>query len=170
MDNFVWSTQPQSCFASELDFDGDGIQNDKDLDSDNDGIPDNIEAQTTIDYIAPNYIYSTDGIDTAYGTGLTAVNTDSNGNADYVDLDSDDDSIFDIVEIGSYLDTDNDGKTNGTVGENGLDNTLLVSDDYTDVNATINDPTTLLDTDSDVLTIGDVDSAGNGNEIFIIFG
>ena len=35
------------------DFDLDGILNTFDLDSDNDGIPDNIEAQTTLGYIAP---------------------------------------------------------------------------------------------------------------------
>ena len=157
MDNFVWSTQSQSCFADDIDFDGDGLNNDKDLDSDNDGIPDNIEAQTTIDYIPPSYTYGANGLDTAYGSGLTAINTDANGNADYVDLDSDDDTIFDIVESGGGLtDGNSDGKTDGTVGTNGIDNTL-VSDNYTDINANINDPTTLTDIDGDVLTIGDVD-------------
>ncbi|WP_299050476.1 MBG domain-containing protein [uncultured Polaribacter sp.] len=154
---FAWSTQPQSCFASDADFDGDGISNDKDLDSDNDGIPDNIEAQSTIDYIQPNGIFSTSGIDTAYGTGLTAINTDESGNADYVDIDADDDGIFDILESGAGLtDADLDGKTDGTVGNNGIDNTLT-DDNYEDVNANINNPTTLQDTDGDVLTIGDVD-------------
>ncbi|QTD38314.1 proprotein convertase P-domain-containing protein [Polaribacter batillariae] len=158
LDNFVWSTENFSCFADNIDFDGDGITNDKDLDSDNDGIPDNIEAQTTIDYIAPNYIYTANGLDTAYGTGLKAQNTDGTGNADYVDLDSDNDGIFDINEIGlAAKDTNNDGKTNGTVGKNGLDNSLYVADDFNDVNANINNPILLPDADNDVLTIGDVD-------------
>ena len=156
MDNFVWSTQAQSCFADDLDFDGDGLNNDKDLDSDNDGIPDNIEAQTTIDYIAPNNVFDANGIDTAYGTGLTAVNTDGNGNADYVDFDSDNDGLWDTDEVGLSIDLDNDGKTNGTVGTNGIDNTLT-ADNFTDVNAHINDPTLLDDADNDVLTVGDVD-------------
>ncbi|WP_439127437.1 proprotein convertase P-domain-containing protein [Polaribacter sp.] len=161
LDNFVWSTQSQSCFADDLDFDGDGIQNDKDLDSDNDGIPDNVEAQTTIDYIAPNYIYTINGLDTAYATGLVAVNTDENGNADYVDLDSDDDTIFDALEAGYSIDTDNDGKSDGNVGSNGLDNSLYNADDFNDVNAGINNPTNLPDSDGDVLTIGDVDYRDN---------
>jgi len=157
MDNFVWSTQPQSCFASNIDFDGDGITNDKDLDSDNDGIPDNIEAQSTIDYVPPSGTFSTTGIDTAYGIGLSAVNSDLDGNADYVDFDADDDGFFDIIESGAGLtDANLDGRTDGTVGDNGIDN-ALTSDDFSDVNANIDDPTTLQDSDGDVYTIGDVD-------------
>ena len=156
MDNFVWSTQPQSCFADDLDFDGDGLTNDKDLDSDNDGIPDNIEAQTTIDYIAPNYVYTSSGLDTAYGSGLSTVNTDGLGNGDYTDLDSDNDGLWDTDEVGLSIDSDGDGKTNGTVGENGIDNTLT-SDNFIDINAHIDDPTLLNDADNDALTIGDVD-------------
>ncbi|KGL63157.1 MAM domain protein [Polaribacter sp. Hel1_85] len=156
IDSFAYGTTAQSCFADDLDFDGDGLNNDKDIDSDNDGIPDNVEAQSTIDYIAPNYIYTANGLDTAYASGLMVVNTDGNGNADYTDLDSDDDGIFDTVEVSLTIDNDNDGKTNGSVGVNGIDDTLT-SDDYTDINAHIDQPTTLLDTDNDVLTIGDVD-------------
>lgn len=161
LDNFVWSTQSISCFSGDIDFDGDGINNDKDLDSDNDGIPDNIEAQTTIDYIAPNYIYTANGLDTAYGTGLIANDTDKQGNADYTDLDSDDDSIFDTLEAGYLIDTNNDGKTNGTVGANGLDNSLYTADDFNDINGAIDNPNLLPDADNDALTIGDVDYRDN---------
>ncbi|WP_299669013.1 MBG domain-containing protein [uncultured Polaribacter sp.] len=161
LDNFVWSTQTQSCFADDLDFDKDGLNNDKDLDSDNDGIPDNIEAQTTIDYRAPNYMYTANGLDTAYSVGLIAVNSDESGNADYVALDADGDTIFDTVEVGFTIDTDNDGMTDGIVGENGLDNSLYTADDYNDVNTNIDDPKLLPDADSDVLTIGDVDYRDN---------
>ncbi|QNM86738.1 choice-of-anchor J domain-containing protein [Polaribacter pectinis] len=157
MDNFVWSTNSISCFANSLDVDGDGIPNERDLDSDNDGIPDNIEAQTTIEYIAPNYSYNTNGLDTAYIGGLTVVNTDGNGNADFTNLDSDGDFIFDTVEAGLSIDTDGDGKTNGSVGENGLDNSIYPADDYSDVNANMDIPTSLPDSDNDALTIGDVD-------------
>ncbi|QOD61784.1 T9SS type A sorting domain-containing protein [Polaribacter haliotis] len=158
LDNFAYGTSGQSCFADDLDVDGDGITNDKDLDSDNDGIPDNIEAQTTIGYIAPNYAYTANGLDTAYGTGLVAQNTDGTGNADYVDFDSDGDTVFDIVEVGlAAKDTDSDGKSNGTVGDNGLDNSLYAADDFSDVNANINNPTLLQDSDNDALTVGDVD-------------
>ena len=158
INKFAWSTTPQSCFGDSLDFDQDGIPNFRDLDSDNDGIPDNIEAQSTIDYIAPSGVYNSRGIDIAYPSGIIAINTDRSGNSDFIDSDSDDDGIFDINETNrAALDTNNDGRTNGSVGVNGLDNSLFPADNYSDVNADINNPTTLPDIDGDVLTIGDVD-------------
>ena len=73
-----------------FDFDGDGVANHLDLDSDNDGIPDNIEAQSTTGYIAPDGVVDADGVDTAYTGGLTPVNTDGAADgADYLDIDSD---------------------------------------------------------------------------------
>lgn len=39
---------------SEIDTDSDTVVARFDLDVDNDGIPDNVEAQTTQDYVAPN--------------------------------------------------------------------------------------------------------------------
>lgn len=170
VDSFAYGTTAPNCTAGDIDFDGDGITNDKDIDSDNDGIPDNIEAQTTIDYIAPNYVFGANGLDSAYennndtssATGLTPVNTDgSPDNSDFTDLDSDNDGLFDTAEVGYTIDSDSNGKSNGDFGDNGLDNTLFPADDFTDVNATIDDPTLLTDTDNDVLTIGDVDYRDN---------
>ncbi len=147
-----------------IDFDGDGIVNRLDLDSDNDGIPDNVEAQSTTGYTAPiadnTSVYTTNsGVNSAYSGGLTPVNTDSSGEADYLNLDSDGDGTYDIAESGSSLtDANNDGKTDGTIGSNGLDNTMETADTYTDVNGNINTPKTdLTDTDGDVLFGGDVD-------------
>ncbi|MCP4954805.1 MAG: hypothetical protein GY919_04200, partial [Photobacterium aquimaris] len=107
----------------------------RDIDADDDGIPDNIEAQTSDDYILPNvnsfaqYI-ANDGLNTAYlttnstgGLGLTPVNTDqsavtdSDTIPDYIDLDSDADGTADVAENGplhpdsitSTTDTDGDG-------------------------------------------------------------
>ena len=140
-------------FCIPLDSDGDGVFDFRDLDSDNDGIPDNIEAQDTQDYIAPSGSYNVNGIDLAYGTGLTPQNTDGTGEADYLDLDSDDDGTNDIVESGSGLtDGNNDGRTDGTVGANGLDNTLDNGDDYSDVNGSFDNTQTdnFTDTDGDV--------------------
>ena len=95
------------------DTDGDGVYDHLDIDSDNDGITDNIEAQTTAGYIAPSGTgngitdINQDGLDDNYdtrslangGAGLTAtssaassaeaivdpVDTDSDGDADYID-------------------------------------------------------------------------------------
>ena len=79
-------------------------------------------------------------------------------NPDYVDLDSDNDGIFDIAESGlANNDSDSDGQTNGTVGVNGLDNdaTIESSDNYTDVNGLAHDGTDFLLTDTDNDTAAD---------------
>ena len=115
------------------DSDGDGIADHLDIDSDNDGITDNVEAQTTAGYIAPSGTpgdgftdIDGDGLDDAYDAntsgaagslGLTPVDTDSDGTADHLDTDSDNDGIADIAERGdgqptsitSTADTDHDG-------------------------------------------------------------
>ncbi len=112
---------------------GDGVAfgggNRLDIDSDNDGITDNVEAQSTSNYIAPSGVdIDQDGLDDAYdadtgstdaalSTGLTPVDTDGDGFADYVDSDSDNDQLDDIEERGdggpasitSHTDSDGDG-------------------------------------------------------------
>jgi hypothetical protein len=141
------------------DSDNDAIPDYLDLDSDNDGIPDNIEAQSTNAYIAPNRVFDENGVDTAYNGGFNGtVDTDEDGTPDYLDLDSDNDTIFDIEESGlGNNDSDNDGKTNADVGQNGLDNTSHEhNDSYEDVNgfAYENGQYTLQDSDEDVLSDG----------------
>ncbi|MCG8330514.1 MAG: hypothetical protein MI974_22645, partial [Chitinophagales bacterium] len=121
-----------NCLA---DFDGDNVYDHLDLDSDNDGIPDNVEAQTTAGYIAPSGTYDANGVDNAYSGGLTPVNTDGADNPDYLDTDSDNEGADDATESGNI----NAGET------------------YADVNGSLDDPTTLPDTDSDASTGGDVD-------------
>lgn len=102
------------------DSDGDGIFDHLDSDSDDDGITDNVEAQTTSGYVAPTGIDSNgDGLDEAYETdGLTPVDTDADGTADFLDTDSDNDGISDTDEAGhgvtqaaidASADTDGDG-------------------------------------------------------------
>ncbi|OEK00838.1 hypothetical protein BFP97_04635 [Roseivirga sp. 4D4] len=165
IDNIVVSSL--TCTGSLADLDADGVINSLDLDSDNDGIPDNIEAQTTTGYIAPNAddlaTYATnDGVNTAYLGGLIPVDTDGIGEADYLDLDSDTDGLFDINESGGGLaDADNDGRTDGAVGSNGLDDTLDNGgvDDYSDINGSYDNTQTdnFTDADNDVGLGGNVD-------------
>ena len=137
--------------SNPTDTDSDGIPNYLDLDSDGDGIPDNIEAQTTSGYISPGTFTDTDldGVNDVYSGGLTPVNTDSTGDPDYLDTDSDDDGTDDQTEAGITF--------TGNVGNNGLDNGLESVDDYSDPNGTLDDPTTLPDSDGDVGSGGDVD-------------
>ena len=134
---FIASDNEDAFAAAILDFaileatqtfddEGDGIENSIDIDSDNDGIPDNIEAQSTANYIAPTGVDSdSDGLDDAYDAtpntgsagslGLTPENTDGLDRPDYLDVDTDNDGILDIEENGdvnnsdSGSDTDSDG-------------------------------------------------------------
>ncbi|MEL7079407.1 MAG: Ig-like domain-containing protein, partial [Cyanobacteria bacterium J06582_2] len=152
------------------DSDADGVIDSLDIDADNDGIPDNIEAQTTADYIAPSGIEAgitdanNDGLDDNYdagliaggaanGVGLTPIDTDStlgdaDGVADYLDTDSDNDGTLDINEAGhasTVLGTDVDGDGLNDTFENGTPS------DGLDVNDAIDAPLNgiLPDTDND---------------------
>lgn len=104
------------------DTDADGISDKFDLDSDNDGLPDNIEAQSTAGYKPPSGTDAdNNGLDDAYGTGLTPVNTDGSDNPDYLDTDSDNNGTNDTLEAGVTLlvqDTDKDGLDDGTDSNN----------------------------------------------------
>ena len=133
-----------------------------DIDSDNDGIPNNIEIQTTLGYLAPSGTVNASGAYAGlwnnYGTGLTPVDTDFDGTPDYLDLDSDNDGTPDIEE---------NGMANATVGtdtdSDGLDNifeTTNINDAVLDVNEDIEDPTDLSilpDADGDLASGGDLD-------------
>jgi hypothetical protein len=104
-------------FALELeakDIDGDGLENSMDLDSDNDGIPDNVEFQTSSNYIAPGTQTDAQGKLQAYGNnGLTnPADTDGDNLFDFLDADSDNDGLIDQQESGftfTNSDLDNDG-------------------------------------------------------------
>ncbi|MFK8037571.1 MAG: hypothetical protein AB8B74_04725, partial [Crocinitomicaceae bacterium] len=75
-----------------------------DIDADNDGIPDNIEGQPTVGYVAPSgNDTDMDGVDDSYdddngGTAILPTNTDLADNPDYIDLDSDNDGESDLLE------------------------------------------------------------------------
>ncbi len=156
-----------------LDTDDDGYPNHLDIDSDNDGIPDNVEAQTTDGYIAPanddaaTYA-SNNGVNSAYPTGLTPVNTDGEDTQDYIDLDSDNDLVPDNNEGNDFnfdgvpdqtftgVDTDGDGLDDGYEGSD-------VNDGF-DVNDEIDDPANdLPDTDgTEDVNYRDLDDDGDG--------
>ncbi len=119
------------------DLDQDGVPNQLDLDSDNDGIPDNVEGQPTLTYVAPNndtpaQYLTNNGINSAYGTGLVPPNQDGDFCEDFLDIDTDNDGTEDKEESGLLL--------TAVFGANGLDNNLEGADDYSDANGNINDP------------------------------
>ena len=141
------------------DSDGDGASDQLDLDSDNDGIPDNVEAQGANFVPKSNVDTNHDGIDDAYGTGLTPLDTDNDGIVDYLDLDSDNDGIYDLNESGSgTTDSNLDGIIDGnTFGTNGLADTLETTPDNGILNYTV------ANTDGDTLyNYIDLDSDGDG--------
>ncbi len=105
------------------DKDLDGIPNQYDLDSDNDGIPDVVESygvDANGDGIIDNYTdtdgdgfsQNVDGNNTGVqgsGNGLGAQDFDGDGIPNYLDTDSDNDGIPDLIEA-KGTDTNNDGK------------------------------------------------------------
>jgi surface protein len=113
------------------DTDGDGVPNYRDLDSDNDSLFDVDEANLLNGDGDSNGDGKGDGLDTD-GDGLLnlydnsasngttarayAQDTDANGTPDYMQLDSNNDGVNDIADtLYSALDTNNDGKIDGTV-------------------------------------------------------
>jgi hypothetical protein len=159
-------------YCTPIDTDNDGVFDFKDLDADNDGIPDNIEAQSTNGYIPPTGNYSIFGIDLAYDTGLTPVDTDGTEKADYLDLDSDGDGTNDVLESGLTTLPNDGSMVTGAVGINGLLDTLDddgtgdtdgdglgegTGDNYKDVNGTFDS------TQTDNFTDGDTDASIGGD-------
>ncbi len=178
-----------------LDSDNDNITDINDLDDDNDGIPDTVE-YNGLDPLAdddndniPNYRDTNFGADTNNDGIVDIFDFDMDGVPNHFDLDSDNDSIFDIVEGGNAIaDTDTDGMTNNPVGANGLDNLLEdVDTNLAEINYTITNTDTdthfdYLDIDSDNDGIVDVIEAqasntyvnpnttdANGNGIFDVY-
>lgn len=144
--------------SSVCDADRDGLLNIVDIDSDNDGIPDNVEAQTTLGYIPPTgSVNPTTGIFNVYGTGIIPIDTDGDNLVDMYDLDTDEDGLPDIEENGmanlivTFTDPDNDGLDNLFEGAN--------PNDPNDVNDEIDNPSAsiLPDADGDLFTGGDLD-------------
>jgi gliding motility-associated-like protein len=130
-----------TCFS--LDSDGDGIENMFDLDSDNDGIPDISEASSPKITLS-NTDANQDGLDDAFNGITTNIDTDKDGVPNYLDVDSDNDGIFDLVEAGHNLaDVNNDGiidsATSTSVGINGLIDALETTADNAILNYTIAD-------------------------------
>ncbi|WP_284651911.1 T9SS type B sorting domain-containing protein [Flavobacterium terrisoli] len=120
--------------------DNDAIADQLDYDSDNDAIPDFVESQGQNVVALSNSDTNNDGIDDIFGTGITPADSDNDTYPNYLDIDSDNDGIFDIIESGSPGNGSNtNGITLNPIGSNGLDNSLETSADSGVVNYTIAD-------------------------------
>ncbi|AXT19420.1 DUF11 domain-containing protein [Flavobacteriaceae bacterium AU392] len=159
--------------VTDLDDDNDGITdlvesggNDPDGDEDNDGIPnyrDNSDDGNgglggTTDYTDTN----NDGIPDVY-------DLDGDGVPNHLDLDSDNDGIYDVVEIGNdILDGNDDGQIDGVVGANGIPD--AAEDSGIDGNGVSGNP---IDTDGDAIpnhldVDSDNDNCPDANEAYNI--
>ncbi|WP_397446888.1 gliding motility-associated C-terminal domain-containing protein [Polaribacter sp. R77954] len=158
---FVSSSDAATVVASS-DTDSDGITDDVDIDDDNDTIPDVLE-YNGIDPLGdadndgfPNYRDADFGADANADGIVDLFDFDNDGVPNHFDLDSENDGILDIVEAGNgTLDTSNNGRTNNTVGFNGLDNTIETNDSmlasiaYNMPNTDANGNPNFLDIDAD---------------------
>ena len=156
--------------ASELtdvtNSDTDSTPDFQDIDSDNDGIFDVVEGgdgeldtngDGAIDDLDDNFVDADDnGMDDT-SEGTTEPDSDGDGNVDYLDLDSDNDGIFDVEEGGDgSLDVNGDGTIDSGDGEGYSD----LDQDGMDDDA---EPTPVTETDGDSLPdYLDIDSDNDG--------
>ncbi len=117
------------------DLDGDGVADIIDLDNDNDGIPnvvelglidDNYDATVYNDTTNPWVDANGNGLHDAY-EGLVPRDSDGDGVPDYLDLDSDNDGIYDNVEYNGLGDVDISGDGLGE-GSDYEDNSNKIDD------------------------------------------
>lgn len=157
-EEFFCRNSPIASLGTFCDTDNDGVPDVFDLDSDNDGIPDVVEAglgnlSNGTGRIAAAWVdINGNGMhDTAETTANTPIDTDGDGVPNYLDLDSDNDSIFDVDESGAgnanaviddvnnYVngdgDINGDGVGDGPDTDYGLENDVNsdgISEYYTD--------------------------------------
>ena len=166
----------------EPDIDGDAVPDQFDLDNDNDGIPDFDEACGNQPYGDEDGDSILNGVDITdngnVGDGSTTNYSDSNsdgipdvydtdldGVPNHLDLDSDNDGIFDAIEAG-HGQSHTNGIVNSVFGANGLANNVETTSESGIINYIIsntdgNGNSDYLDTDSDADGCNDADEAYN---------
>ncbi|WP_405605469.1 T9SS type B sorting domain-containing protein [Polaribacter sp. Asnod1-A03] len=158
-----------TCYSR--DSDGDGIEDMFDLDSDNDGIPDFYES-TAQDVSLTNIDSNLDGLDDLFNTITANQDTDNDGIPNYLDVDSDNDGIYDIEEVGyGDLDADKNGIIDtSNFGTNGLLDDLETSTDSGILKAPIrnSDALSIIEANRDNL-FDFVDLDADGDDCFDVY-
>jgi|GEM_PF-755211 len=143
-----------------IDTDQDGIPNYTDNDSDNDGIADGIEAGVSgldsdgdgiDDTFDVDHNGGVDANNDGIADNVTIINTDSDAVPDYIDLDSDNDGVNDVIEAG-LIDINNDG-----IADEGVSMGLPLDDDgdsipnYRDLDSDNDGQTDLIEAGNELL-------------------
>jgi len=142
------------------DLDGDGVADLIDLDNDNDGIPnvvelgyidDNFDATVYNDTTNPWLDANGNGMHDAY-EGLTPLDSDGDGVPNHLDLDSDNDGVFDSVEYNGLgdIDIDGDGVGDGTDYQDTIVNNTTDDPDGDGILPSVDDNDTDVDGTSDI--------------------
>jgi len=144
-----------------FDTDGDTIPNQLDIDSDNDGMLDITEVQVNNAIVISNIDTNLNGLDDAFEPGLTPIDSDLDTTPDYLDLDSDNDGIYDLNESNcNATDADLNGRIDGNAvsfGSNGLSDSVETSIDSGNLNYIV------ADTDTDgIKNYRELDSDNDG--------
>jgi len=148
------------------DNDKDGVPDQLDWDSDNDGVPDSVENQKVPKPLS-NVDANLNGLDDIFEPIISPIDIDTDGVPNYLDLDSDNDGIYDLVESGSNaLDVNKNGFLDTTVfGINGLADNLETNPDngilkYTVTDSDADGIKNFIELDSDNDLCNDVTEAG----------
>ena len=151
-----------------IDSDGDMVSDALDLDSDNDGIFDVIENGNTnldqdqngqIDSVELNDINSDGRHDAALNPG----DFDGDSVFDFLDLDSDNDGLYDLFEAGvgiNTLDIDNDGQIDSGFVDSNMNGASDVTEVIIPIDSDVNTTPDFIQLDSDSDGCYDADEAG----------
>ena len=157
--NKVTFTIKATCIPKNSD--NDNIPNELDLDSDNDGILDTIEAQSNLLVGSSTLDNNKDGVYDVFGSGIVPLDTDQDGIPDYLDLDADNDGIYDLDESGTNS-ANNDIDTDGIKNFRELDSDNDQCSDVIEAGYLGNTNATLGSTIPPIVNANGVVISGNG--------
>ena len=166
----------QACRS--IDSDGDNIEDAVDLDSDNDGIFDVVESGNSA--LDTNGNGRVDGMNTNdsdsdghHDLAQSPIDTDLDSIPDYLDLDSDNDGLFDLFEAGigfNTLDMDNNGQIDLGFTDDNFNGSSDVAESIIPLDSDADGLPDFIELDSDADDCFDVDEAGFTGTLGVLSG